>query len=265
LAVWMVWFMYQNFHGIESVIHQKLLQWAIGGVDGLVHVSELSWNRIRHPSEVVAVGDKLNVFVKEFVPEKKRISLGYKRPEDDPYHDIEARFPIGSIVHGKVVRMFQFGAFVEIAEGVDALCHVSQISNARLNRPEDALTEGMEVDARVLDVSDETRRISISIREVEPIEPKNAQEDSGAAPAEEAPVNPESFVADDVSAFNSAAVVITSTDEETVAEEQVQEEVVQEEVAPEEEVVPEDVTEAVTEEPAVSEDAEENTDDASEE
>ena len=85
----------------------------IGGVDGLVHVSELSWNRIRHPSEVVKVGDVITVFVKDFDPEKKRISLGYKKAEDDPYHDIEERFPVGSIVHGKVVRMFQFGAFIE--------------------------------------------------------------------------------------------------------------------------------------------------------
>ncbi len=143
----------------------------IGGVDGLVHVSELSWNRIRHPSEVVHVGDVIRVFVKEFDPEKKRISLGYKKPEDDPYHDIEERFPVGSIVHGKVVRMFQFGAFVELEPGLDALCHVSQISNVRLNKPDDVLSEGMEIDARVLEVNNTARRISISIKEVEAIDP----------------------------------------------------------------------------------------------
>ncbi|NJP40793.1 bifunctional 4-hydroxy-3-methylbut-2-enyl diphosphate reductase/30S ribosomal protein S1 [Oscillospiraceae bacterium HV4-5-C5C] len=142
----------------------------IGGVDGLVHISELSWNRIKHPSEVVKVGDVIQVYVKDFDPEKKRISLGYKRIEDDPYHNIEERFPQGSIVHGKVVRMFNFGAFVEIAPGVDALCHVSQISSHRLNRPEEVLKEGMEVDARVLDVNNENRRISISIKDVAPID-----------------------------------------------------------------------------------------------
>lgn len=156
----------------------------IGGVDGLVHVSELSWNRIRHPSEVVKVGDSIDVYVKDFDPDKKRISLGYKKPEDDPYHDIEERFPVGSIVHGKVVRMFQFGAFVEIEPGLDALCHVSQISNVRLNKPDDVLKEGMEIDARVLEVNNEARRISISIKEVEPIDPEPQSE---AAVVEEAP------------------------------------------------------------------------------
>ncbi|NLW88343.1 MAG: bifunctional 4-hydroxy-3-methylbut-2-enyl diphosphate reductase/30S ribosomal protein S1 [Clostridiaceae bacterium] len=148
----------------------------IGGVDGLVHVSELSWNRIRHPSEVVSVGDRVDVYVKDFDVEKKRISLGYKKLEDDPYHDVEDRFPIGTIIHGKVVRMFQFGAFIELEPGLDALCHVSQISNVRLNKPEDVLSEGMEVVARVLDVNNETRRISVSIKEVEPIDPDYVDE-----------------------------------------------------------------------------------------
>lgn len=142
----------------------------IGGVDGLVHISELSWNRIKHASEVVTVGDVIQVYVKDFDKEKKRISLGYKRIEDDPYHDIESRFPIGSIVHGKVVRMFNFGAFIEIDPGVDALCHISQISTMRLNKPGDVLKEGMEVDARVLEVSNDNRRISISIRDVQPMD-----------------------------------------------------------------------------------------------
>lgn len=158
----------------------------IGGVDGLVHVSELSWNRIRHPSEVVSVGDVINVFVKDFDPEKKRISLGYKKPEDDPYHDIEERFPVGSIVHGKVVRMFQFGAFVELEPGLDALCHVSQISNVRLNKPDDVLKEGMEIDARVLEVNNSARRISISIKEVEPIDPEITEEAAAPEAAPEA-------------------------------------------------------------------------------
>lgn len=148
----------------------------IGGVDGLVHVSELSWNRIRHPSEVVHVGDQIHVYVKDFDPERKRISLGYKKPEDDPYHDVESRFPVGSIVRGTVVRLFPFGAFVEIAPGVDALCHISQIANVRINKPNEVLSEGMEVDARVLEVSNDTRRISISIKEVEPINPPGYEE-----------------------------------------------------------------------------------------
>ncbi|HHX30471.1 MAG TPA: bifunctional 4-hydroxy-3-methylbut-2-enyl diphosphate reductase/30S ribosomal protein S1 [Clostridiaceae bacterium] len=143
----------------------------IGGVDGLIHISEMSWQRIRHPSEVLSVGDKVNVYVKDFDRSKKRISLGYRREQDDPYRDIEARFPVGAIVRGVVVRMFPFGAFINIAPEVDALCHISQISNYHLNKPGDVLVEGMEVDARVVEVSDEARRISVSIREVEPINP----------------------------------------------------------------------------------------------
>lgn len=142
----------------------------IGGVDGLVHISELSWKRIKHPSEVISVGDVIQVYVKDFDKERKRISLGYRRIEDDPYHNIEERFPVGSIIKGKVVRMFNFGAFVELEDGVDALCHISQISTLRLNRPEEVLEVGMEVEARVIEVSNEERKISISIRDVAPID-----------------------------------------------------------------------------------------------
>lgn len=148
----------------------------IGGVDGLVHISELSWERIDRPSDVVSVGDHILVRVLDFDKDKNRVSLGFKRPENDPYRDLENRFPVGSIVRGVVVRMFPFGAFVEIAPGVDALCHISQISDYRLNRPEDVLQEGMEIDARVLDVNNAERKISISIREVEPINPENVED-----------------------------------------------------------------------------------------
>ena len=192
----------------------------IGGVDGLVHVSELSWNRIRHPSEVVKVGETIHVFVKDFDPEKKRISLGYKKPEDDPYHDIEERFPVGSIVHGKVVRMFQFGAFVELEPGLDALCHVSQISNVRLNKPDDVLSEGMEIDARVLEVNNEARRISISIKEVEPIDPEVKEEEAQvvaeAEIVEEKPVEVVSEITADVASEADTAVVEEASTSEAV-------------------------------------------------
>ncbi len=192
----------------------------IGGVDGLVHVSELSWKRIRHPSEVVSVGDEINVYVKDFDPDKKRISLGYKRQADDPYHDVEERFPVGSIVHGVVVRMFPFGAFVEIAPGVDALCHISQISNIRLTKPNDVLTEGMEVDARVLEVSNDARRVSISIKEVEPIDPPRYDDVPAYEPVEEEPVaEPVAEPAEEP----IAEPVMESAAEEIVAEETTEE------------------------------------------
>lgn len=148
----------------------------IGGVDGLVHISELSWNRIRHPSEVVKPGDSIEVYIKDFDVEKHRISLGFKKANEDPYHNIEEKYPLGTVVKGKVVRMFPFGAFIEIAPGVDALCHISQISNMRLVKPADALSEGMEVMAKVLEVSNESRRISVSIKEVEAIDPVKSQD-----------------------------------------------------------------------------------------
>ena len=143
----------------------------IGGVDGLVHISELSWQRVRHPSDVLSVDEVIEVHVIDFDRERRRISLGYRIKDDDPYANIEERFPLGMIVRGVVVRMFPFGAFINIAPGVDALCHISQISDYRLNTPNEVLDEGMEVDARVVEVSNETRRISVSIREVEPINP----------------------------------------------------------------------------------------------
>ncbi len=148
----------------------------IGGVDGLVHISELSWNRIKHPSEVVKVGDVVQVYIKDFDKENKRIKLGYKRIEDDPYYNVEERFPVGSIVHGKVMRMLNFGVFIQIAEGVDAFCHISQISSNRLNKPDDVLSVGQEVDARVVDVKNGDHRIGISIRDVAPINSKDGSE-----------------------------------------------------------------------------------------
>ena len=189
----------------------------IGGVDGLIHVSELSWNRIRHPSEVVSVGDPVHVYVKEFDPEKKRISLGYKKPEDDPFYNIEERIPVGAIVRGKVVRMFQFGAFVELEPNLDALCHVSQISDVRLNKPQDVLKEGMEVEAKVLDVNAASRRISISIKDVAPINPVAGEEAEEAAPAvEEAPVAEEAPVVEEASAVVEEAAPVAEEAAEAV-------------------------------------------------
>lgn len=138
----------------------------LGGLDGLIHITELSWNRIRHPKEVVAIGDKVQVYIKDFDREAKRISLGYRKLEDDPYFQLEEKYPVGSIVDGKVARMMSYGAFVNIAPDVDALCHISQIANRRIEKPEDVLKVGQEVQARVLEVNPERRRISISIKSV---------------------------------------------------------------------------------------------------
>lgn len=143
----------------------------IGGVDGLVHITELSWTRIKKPSDVLAIGDEIDVYVKSFDRETKKISLGYKKEEDDPYYNIEERIPVGSIIKGTVVRLTNFGAFVELEPDLDALCHVSEISSVRLQQPSDVLSVGMEITAKVIDVKKDARRISISIKEVAPIDP----------------------------------------------------------------------------------------------
>lgn len=138
----------------------------LGGLDGLIHVTELSWKHIRHPKEVVKIGDKVQVYIKDFDREAKRISLGYRKIEDDPYFQLEEKYPVGSIIDGKVARIMPYGVFVNIAPDVDALCHISQICNHRIEKPEDVLKPGQEVQARVLEVNLERRRISISIKSV---------------------------------------------------------------------------------------------------
>ena len=141
----------------------------IGGVDGLVHISELSWSRIKHPSDVVKVGEQVSVRVVSLDRDKKKISLGYRREEDNPWYKIEEKYPVGSIITKRVVRIAPFGAFVELEKGIDALVHVSQISDTRIAKPDDVLHVGMEVTAKITELNLETKKISMSIKEVEPI------------------------------------------------------------------------------------------------
>ena len=136
----------------------------IGGVDGMVHVSELSWNRIKNPAEVVKVGDEIEVFVISYDPEKKKISLGYKTPETNPWALFQAQYQVGDVATVKIVKLMTFGAFAEIIPGVDGLIHISQIADRRIGKPEDVLAEGQEVEAKIIDVDAENKRISLSIR-----------------------------------------------------------------------------------------------------
>ncbi|MBE6631687.1 MAG: bifunctional 4-hydroxy-3-methylbut-2-enyl diphosphate reductase/30S ribosomal protein S1 [Ruminococcaceae bacterium] len=136
----------------------------IGGVDGLVHSSELSWKRIKHPSEVVAIGDVITVFVKEFDAEKKRISLGYKTEESDPWNIFKSKYNVGDIANVKIVSMMPFGAFAEVVPGADGLIHISQIADKKIAHPSDVLTAGETVDAKITEIDDEKRKISLSIR-----------------------------------------------------------------------------------------------------
>lgn len=160
----------------------------IGGVDGLVHLSELSWNKIKHPSEVVKVGDEIVVSVLEFDRDKKRISLGYKKQADNPWNKAAEKYEVGNVITGKVVRLVPFGAFVEIEQGVDGLVHISQISNVRLGKPGDVLKVGQMVEAKITELDIEAKKISLSIKEVNPIDPVGAKKEEAAVePGEEIP------------------------------------------------------------------------------
>ena len=136
----------------------------IGGVDGMVHVSELSWNRIKTPAEVVKVGDEIDVYVISFDAEKRKISLGYKTAEMNPWTQFTANYNVGDVVNAKIVKLMTFGAFAEIIPGVDGLIHISQIADRRIGKPEDVLSEGQEVQVKITDVDADSKRISLSIR-----------------------------------------------------------------------------------------------------
>ncbi len=136
----------------------------VGGVDGLCHISELSWNRIKHPSEVVNVGDTIEVYVKDLDRENKKVSLGYKKPEDNPWEKLRNEYPIGSVFTAPVVSITKFGAFVRILPGVDGLVHISEISNERVEKVSDVLKVGDEVKVKLLDVDFDKKRISLSMK-----------------------------------------------------------------------------------------------------
>ncbi len=154
----------------------------IGGVDGLVHISELSWNKIKHPSEVVKEGDVLDVYIKDLNAETKKISLGFKKMEDNPWTIAQSKINVGDVVKCKIVRMVPFGAFAEIMPSVDGLIHISQIADRRIEKPEDVLTLGEEVEAKVTDLNWDEKKISLSIRALIPVPEKEEKEEE--VPAE---------------------------------------------------------------------------------
>ena len=138
----------------------------IGGVDGMVHNTELSWKRIKHPSQVVSVGQVIDVFIKELDVEKKRISLGYKTQEMDSWFQFTQKFNVGDIVPAKIVSIMPFGAFAEVYEDVDGLIHISRISTQRINSPADVLSVGQVVDVKITEIDDENRKLALSIRAI---------------------------------------------------------------------------------------------------
>ena len=144
----------------------------IGGVDGMVHVSEISWKRIRKPDDVLHVGDEVEVYVIGFDPEKKKISLGYRKPEDNPWKKFTDTYKEGDVAPVRIVKFMPFGAFAEIVPGVDGLIHISQIANRRIGKPDEELTVGQQVDAKITAIDNEKQKVSLSIRAL--IEPAPA-------------------------------------------------------------------------------------------
>ena len=143
----------------------------LGGVDGMVHISELSWSRIKHPSEVVKVGDTVDVYVKEVDSEKRKISLGFKNAEDNPWEILKAQYEVGSVVDVTVVSLTSYGAFAKVIPGIDGLIHISQIANERIEKVADVLSIGQQVAAKITAIDFDKKRVSLSIKALlEPVE-----------------------------------------------------------------------------------------------
>ena len=151
----------------------------LGGVDGLLHISEMSWGRVDNPKKMFHVGETLKVLVKDIHDTK--IALSLKFPETNPWVNAAEDFAVGTVITGKVARMTDFGAFVELAPGVDALLHVSQISRAHVDKPSDVLSIGQEITAKIVDLNEAEKKISLSMKALEP----EHTEASEAAPIEE--------------------------------------------------------------------------------
>ncbi|NLA76741.1 MAG: S1 RNA-binding domain-containing protein, partial [Clostridiales bacterium] len=169
----------QSYTGTVKSLTQYGAFVDIGGIDGMVHISEMSWNRIKTPSEVMKVGDTVEVFIKALDPEKNRISLGYRKSEDNPWEKLKNDYPVGSVAKVKIVGFTAFGAFANLIPGIDGLIHISQIANRRIDKPQDVLAIGDEVEVKVIEIDFDKKRVSLSIRALLPEEaPVEAAEDT---------------------------------------------------------------------------------------
>ncbi|MHB1017257.1 MAG: S1 RNA-binding domain-containing protein, partial [Coriobacteriia bacterium] len=221
----------------------------LGGIDGLVHISELSWSHVNHPSEVVAVGDKVEVQVLDVDMSRERISLGLKQTQEDPWKQLVKDFTVGVIVDGKVTKIVPFGAFVEIGDNVEGLVHISEMARGHVEKPEDVVRVADEIKVKVMDVDLDRRRISLSIRA--------ANEELGLPDAIPAPSEDDEDVADEATETIEASEAVETEAVETVeAEAEAVEETVEADVVEAEEVVEvEPVVEAEVEAEEVVEDA----------
>lgn len=210
----------------------------LGGVFGMIHISELSWTHIKNPSEVVNIGDEVDVYIKEINEETKKISLGYKDPDANPWEILRRDYPVDTVVDATIVGLTSFGAFANVIPGIDGLIHISQIANQRINKPEDVLSIGEKVKAKIIAIDFDKKRVSLSIRALLPVE---------EAPA---PSEPD----EEVVASTGEEEVVAST--ETPVDEPVSpktEESAETEETPETEAVPEVAETVESEETAVEE------------
>ena len=165
----------------------------LGRVDGMIHRSELSWRRIKQPSDVVAVGDEVEVTIKSLDPEKKKVSLSYRKAEDNPWEVLKRDYPVGTVADVKIVGLTAFGAFAQIFPGMDGLIHISQIADKRIGQPSDVLSVDDVVKAKITEIDFEKKRISLSIRAL--IEPKAEPEAASAVVEDSTPVPIEVYAA----------------------------------------------------------------------
>jgi 4-hydroxy-3-methylbut-2-enyl diphosphate reductase len=171
----------QEFTGVVKSLTSYGAFVDLGGVDGMIHISELSWKRIKHPSEVVNVGDTVSVYIRDLDREKKKISLGYRKSEENPWEVFKANYPIGTVVDAKIVGMTTFGAFAQIIPGIDGLIHISQIADHRIDKPQDVLKIGQEVKVKITNIDYDKKRISLSIRDLLEEAAQTASEETTAA------------------------------------------------------------------------------------
>ena len=202
-AIWNEIEIGKKYHGVVKSLTSYGAFVDIGGIDGMVHVSELSWGRIHQPSEVLSVGDEVDVYVINFDKEKHKISLGYKDPDANPWAMFTSKYQVGSVASVTIVKLMPFGAFAEVLPGVDGLIHISQIANRRIGKPEDVLTVGDVVDAKITAIDEEKHKISLSIRALSEPAPAMVEE-----PVEEDDDDGQDALVYEVSATGEATGVI---------------------------------------------------------
>ena len=152
----------QVYHGVVRSLTSYGAFVDLGGVDGMIHISELSWTRIKHPSDVVKVGDTVEVYIKALDRENKKISLGYKKVEDNPWEILKRDYPVGTECEAKIVGLTTFGAFANILPGIDGLIHISEIAHEHIANPAEVLKVGDTVKVKILDVDFDKKRVSLS-------------------------------------------------------------------------------------------------------